>query len=145
MKKTISITVITILSAFGFLSCDKNGCTDVDATNYVVDANSDDGTCTYSGDIAFWCLPEVSTALKDAGHVNLYFELEGEIVDSIVTELFFAASGVCGASGVKTINRVFTGDSKHYYKYRVKGKDYVTLYEDFILLDANSCLGIRLE
>ena len=145
MKKTLTKTGIGLIIALGLFSCDKYGCTDVDATNYVTDANSDDGSCTYAGDIAFWCLPEVSTALKDAGHVTLYFELEGEIQDSITTELFFAAAGECGASGVKTMHREFTGDSKHYYKYRVKGKDYVTLYEDFILLEANECLSIRLE
>ena len=30
-------------------SCKKEGCTDVDATNYNSEAKKDDGTCTFEG------------------------------------------------------------------------------------------------
>ena len=36
-----------ILALISLGSCKKEGCTDLDATNFELDANSDDGSCTY--------------------------------------------------------------------------------------------------
>ncbi len=145
MKKLSQLTAITVIMAFSFFSCSKPGCTDENSTNYSSEANEDDGTCAYRGDITFWCLPAVSTALNDAGHTMLRFELEGEIVDSIPTLLFFSPSGDCNTPGVKTIAMEELPYEYRYYKYRIKGNGFETLYEDFIKLDANQCLGIQLE
>lgn len=145
MKKIIYLAAFAVIPFFGLESCSKPGCTDDKATNYSAEANEDDGTCTYRGDITFWCLPEVSTTLNDAGHTMLRFELEGEIVDSIQTAFFFAPTGDCGSPGVKTIPREGLTYERRYYKYRVRGNGFVTLYEDFIELNANDCLQIQLE
>lgn len=93
--------MITVVAAFGFASCSKPGCMDDKASNFNADANEDDGKCTYRGDITFWCLPAVSNALLTDGHTMLRFELEGKLVDSIATELFFAPGGDCNTPGLK--------------------------------------------
>lgn len=145
MKKLTQILIVTVLSLFGFTSCVKPGCTDEKATNYSAEAKEDDGTCTYRGDITFWCLPAVSEMLYDMGHTRLRFELEGEILDSVDTEFFFAPSGECSAPGVKTIAMNELPYEYRYYKYRVKGSGFATIWEDFIRLDANDCLDIQLK
>lgn len=145
MKKITQIVLVSAISAFSMFSCTKPGCTEENATNYSVDANEDDGTCNYRGDITFWCLPAVSTALYDAGHTMLRFELEGALVDSIETEYFFSPGGECNTPGVKTIAMEELPYEYRYFKYRVKGNGFVTLYEDFIKLDANNCLAIKLD
>ena len=143
--KILSLTLFTLITAVSFISCEKSGCTNQLATNFNSEASTDDGSCTYSGNIVFWCLPAISDSLRNLGHTKLYFELEGEIVDSVITEFFFASAGDCNASGTKTFSREFSGDTRWNYKYRVKGLNYTTIYEDFIVLDANDCLGVRLE
>jgi len=145
MKRFIYLTALSVITAFGFNSCSKPGCTDSRATNYSADVNEDDGTCVYRGDITFWCLPDVSTTLKDAGHTVLRFELEGQIVDSVVTEFFFSPTGDCGTAGAKTIARDDLPYEYRHYKYRVRGLENATLYEGFVTLDANECLSIQLE
>ncbi len=47
MKKAHLIFIGIAVLSFGFTSCKKKGCTDVDANNYNEDAKKDDGTCTY--------------------------------------------------------------------------------------------------
>jgi hypothetical protein len=139
--KPFSICILVIVS---LASCKKSGCTDIDASNFDSEASTDDGTCAYTGNIVFWCLPAVSDSLRNLGHTKLYFELESEIVDSISTEFFFSPAGDCNGSGTKTFSREFSGDSKWNYHYRVKGLNQATIYEDFILLKANECLDVRL-
>lgn len=45
MKNTLII--IGLILSCSILSCKKEGCTDVTATNYNADAKKDDGSCTY--------------------------------------------------------------------------------------------------
>ena len=144
MRKLKNILALAAVSVFTMMSCTKPGCTDERATNYSADAREDDGTCVYRGDITFWCLPAVSESLIDAGHTTLDFELEGEIVDSIQTEVFFSPSGECNTPGVKTIPREELPYHYRHYKYRVRGAGNTILYENFITLDANECLSIQL-
>jgi hypothetical protein len=143
--KRFKLLFLPLLFLFIAASCVKKGCTDDLAENYDAEAEENDQTCTYAGNVVFWCLPAISDSLKNIeGHVMLKFELEGEIIDSITTETFFAAAGECGLTGTKTIKREFTGNSERYYHYRVKGLNNTTIYEDFIEIKAKNCLNIQL-
>jgi hypothetical protein len=145
MRKKINLILIACAGAFAFYSCEKPGCTDENATNYSVDAKDDDNSCTYRSEVTFWCLPSVSDAFIADGHDTLRFELEGVIVDSVPTVSFFSPTGECNTPGVKTIPREIGSYDKRYYKYRVRGHEFVTIREGFIQLLANECLQIELE
>ena len=50
MKKTkliLAAMIFGLIGATTLTSCKKEGCTDPNANNYSVDADKDDGTCTY--------------------------------------------------------------------------------------------------
>lgn len=142
--KTLSITFIALLTVFTISSCKKSGCTNELATNFDSEATADDGTCQYGSNIVFWCLPAVSDSLRNLGHTQLKFDIDNEIVDSIVTEFFFSSVGECNASGTKTISREFFGDTKQHYHYRVRGNNGQVIYEDFIQIKAKDCFDVRL-
>ena len=144
MKNLKNLLALMALSALTMMSCSKPGCTDERSSNYSEEANEDDGSCYYRGDITFWCLPAVSESLIEAGHTKLSFELEGEIADTVKTENFFAPGGECNTPGVKTIPQEEMPHHFRYFKYRVKGNGGVTLWEDFVNLHANECLSIEL-
>jgi hypothetical protein len=144
--KRIYLILLPLLLMFAGASCSKEGCNNIEAENFDAEADQNDGSCSYSGNVNYWCLPYVSDSLFTIeGHVMLRFELEGEIVDSIATQSFFAASGQCGLTGTKTIKRTYTGNTERYYKYRIKGNGFTTIYEDIIEISANECTIIQLN
>jgi len=145
MKKILYKIALVVLGTASITSCVKQGCTDAKAVNFSEEARDDDGSCFYRGDIVFWTLPGTSMMLNDMGHDTLRFELEGNMVDSIQTLLFFSPTGECGTPGAITVTQDSLPNTQRWFKYRVLGEDFVTLYEDFILLDANECLNVRLD
>ena len=54
MKKIIYASLASVLMLTTLNACKKEGCTDSFATNYDEKADSDNGTCTYTGTIQFW-------------------------------------------------------------------------------------------
>ena len=57
MKKTIFCLFAATLIFATISGCEKNiyGCTDPAAYNYAPNANVDNGSCVYYGNIEFWC------------------------------------------------------------------------------------------
>ncbi|MCB9222887.1 MAG: hypothetical protein R2780_13525 [Crocinitomicaceae bacterium] len=144
MKK-ILITLLTISAIAIMPGCAKKGCTKSLADNYNDEATLDDFSCVYTGNVYFWCLPAVSDSLNTLGHSILRFELEGQILDSVATISFASVEGVCNAPGVMTIPRTFTGNNEWKYKWRVKGNNFMTVYEGFITIPGGDCVGIQLD
>jgi hypothetical protein len=143
MKSSIKIVAV-IFVAMSISACYKPGCMDPDADNYNSDANSADNSCSYNGNVVFWAKTGVADSLILLEHDTLRFELDGEMLDSMPTVGLVSANGECATGGTMKINRVFPGSTKHTYKYRVKGEDYVTIYEGFVSIHAGECEPVQL-
>jgi hypothetical protein len=145
----MTMNLFKTLPALGLIfvlqACYKPGCTDPGALNYDEKAKQDDLSCSYTGSVVFWMKPTTSDSLIDLDHEVLRFELEGAMVDSVTTSAFRSATGGCNNSGTKTIARNITGNTERSYKYRVRGLDYETIYEGFVTLKADDCIGVQLK
>jgi len=144
MKSLRTLFAATLLSVV-VSGCYKPGCTDPAALNYDSKAKQDDISCSYTASVTFWTTVAERDNLIALGHNMLRFELEGVMVDSIATTGFASTSGGCNTSGTKTIAREFAGNTERTYKYRVKGDDYVTVYEGFVILKVDDCVSVKLE
>jgi hypothetical protein len=143
--KHVRISLAALSISLFISGCYKAGCTNPEATNYNPEVKTEDQSCTYTGNLVFWCSPTVSDSLLNIeGHDMLRFELEGVLVDSIATANLKSATGDCNGAGTKTIVRNFADNTERYYKYRVKGYGLVTIYEGFVQVEANDCVAIKL-
>jgi hypothetical protein len=144
MKSIQTIFAAAILS-FVITGCYKPGCTDPAALNYDSKAKQDDISCEYTASVTFWATLAERDDLITLGHDTLRFELEGKIIDSMATAGFASTSGGCNTSGTKTIARQFSGNQERTYKYRVRGEDFVTVYEGFVTLKVDDCVPVKLD
>lgn len=93
-----------ILGAFivglSFTSCKKEGCTDNVATNYSEEAKKDDGSCNYTSRVALWWSEATADNLWYEGADVITFEIDGQVVGSMSTNLYNVTVPECGDSGV---------------------------------------------
>ncbi len=69
MKKVLSVLAVSIL--FFATGCKKEGCTNQDATNYSSEADDDDGSCSFEGEVVFWYGESVANGLVAIGSTTL--------------------------------------------------------------------------
>lgn len=136
---------LALLLSLTFVSCYKQGCTDPKALNYNSEVKQSDFSCEYQASAAFWMTIEKRDALILAGHEMMYFEIEGEILDSMATSSFGTASGDCNAAGSKTFTKNFLGHTEKSFIYRVRGLDQAVLQKGFITFDTDDCNTIEVE
>jgi hypothetical protein len=68
MKK-YSLLILGALGIFLFTGCREEGCTDIEAINFNMDAKKDDGSCSYNGDIILHVHSNADGAQIDFGKV----------------------------------------------------------------------------
>lgn len=75
---------VFVLVVFGLLvSCKKEGCTDIKATNYDEEAVNDDNSCVYSADVSFWFNSTVSFFLDEYGVTELSVYVNDSLVGTM--------------------------------------------------------------
>jgi hypothetical protein len=137
---------------FGFIalialnSCKKEeGCTDKNATNYSVDAEEDDGNCTYKGNVVFWYDQATSAGLQFDLSTSLTFYVDGVIVGSTATSQYWTGGPSCGANASITVEKDLGLVTSKSYPYQVKDDWGDVIWEGNVTIDANSCFQLQLS
>lgn len=120
MKINIVSFVIVALVCFG---CKKEqGCTDISADNYVVTAEEDDGSCTYSAEAYFYFSYTAKRNFENNGITDLKIYIDDEFVGFQAVDV---SLGNFGCDNSSTISKVFTltdGNSETHHA-EVKNND----------------------
>ena len=85
------------------VSCNKKGCTDSAATNYVEEATKDDGSCTYEGTVTFWYDQQTSISLEQSGVTELNFYVGSVLAKTHPVDTYWTIAPNCNDSN--TISR----------------------------------------
>jgi hypothetical protein len=143
IKLMLFVGVVFITTTF--VSCKKEGCTDIYGSNYDSDAKKDDGSCQYEGTVQFWYNQSTSENLLDDGSASLTFSVDGNVIGSYATNVFFSSNPSCGqASVVRTIKDLGSSKTKS-STYRVVDDFGDEIWTGNVTFDAaDECLSIEL-
>jgi hypothetical protein len=145
MKK-ISLILIVGLSLISLQSCrPEEGCTNKDATNYSPDAEKDDGSCKYKGEIVFWYDATTSANLIDYDSMSLKFYVDGNLVGSTASSVYWNSAPNCGQNSSITVSKDLGSDKSKSANYQVKDEYDEVLWQGSVTFEANTCSKYRLE
>lgn len=129
MKKFILPLVLFIALIGG---CKKEeekifGCTDPSSSNYNPVANTDNGTCEYTGDVTFWYNSNGTNATVTIGSRVGY-----------ITQYYPSYNPTCGSSGCAN----FTLDVGSYYYY---AESSFSTWSGTVYVSKNGCARVLLN
>ena len=145
--KTFKLFAIVLLavSALSLESCKVEGCTDADSVNYDASADEDDGTCEYEGNFVFWYNQTTAGNLIENDAQSLTIYVDGKVIGSYATNVYFASAPSCSESSVVTDKKDLGSDKKKSFSYKVIDDDNYTWWDGTIQYEANSCITLELD
>jgi hypothetical protein len=146
MKKFNSFYLLILLVAIvSFSSCKKEeGCTDPTATSYNSEAEVDNGSCQYEGEVVFWYGSSTSQGLIDFDSNSLTFYVDGVVVGSTSSSVFWTAAPNCGDNASITVTENLGNVKSRSLIYSVEDQDGYELWSDIVNFEANTCEAIEL-
>ena len=150
MKKvTLILICLTMIGGLSFTkSCKKDtkikGCMDKDSYTYSAAAQEDNGSCLYEGEVVIWYDQAASTGLIGVGATALTYYLNGEVVGSSASSVYWTVSPDCGANGSITATEDLGKVKTHAYTLSVKDQTGIEQWNSLINIDANTCLQFQL-
>jgi hypothetical protein len=149
MKNVVKLIIcITLVGGIAILnSCKKStikGCMDPDSRNYNSKADEDDGSCAYDGSIVFWYNQATSDSLVANGSVSLTYYVDGVVVGSSATSVYWTGAPNCGQSGSVTINKDLGSNKSRTASYSVKDESGLEYWSGTLTFTANTCQATEL-
>jgi len=141
--KFFTLGLLIVGSTF-LTSCKKEGCTDLNSKNYNADAKKDDGTCQYEGRALLWYNQSASTGLQNDGAITLTYYVDGQIVGSSATSVYWTASPECGQNASITVTKDLGGVKNKSYTYSVKDQTGFEYWTGVLNFTASSCEAVQL-
>jgi hypothetical protein len=145
MKYRTQLILLLFVTAVCLPGCKKNeGCTDIDAANYDDGAESDNGTCRYSGQLVFWFGEETSSDMVDNGVNTLTYYVDGDVVGSDASSVFWTGAPDCGQGGSISVKMDLGDDKSRTYSYYVEGQSGFEHWSGLVTFEAQHCQTIEL-
>lgn len=146
MKISNSVFFVALLAMIVTLtSCKKEeGCTDPNSTSFNPDAEEDNGSCTYEGEAVFWYGANTSQELIDYNSNSLTFYVDGVVVGSTSSSVFWTSAPNCGDNASITVTENLGNVKSRSLIYSVEDQDGYELWSDIVNFEANTCQAIEL-
>ena len=144
MKNKILLTVLFLATIFTFNSCKKEGCTDPEADNFCTECKKADHSCKFSGSIVFWFNQTAATGLVNDGATVLYYYVNGNLVGSTASNLYWGSAPNCGDSGPITVKKDLGTSKSLTESYVVKDQTGFIYWNGTVNYVAGKCYSIEL-
>lgn len=148
MKTKNVLLIAIVLLGMTVSNCKKEkvkGCMDKDSKNYNSAAEESDGSCKYEGQVVFWYNQATSTFLVGDGATALTYYVNGAVVGSSATSVYYPSAPNCGQSASITVTKDLGSDKTKSYSYSVKDQTGFEYYSGNVTISANTCLKLELN
>lgn len=142
--KILSLSLALVGTSI-FTSCQKEGCIDPDAVNYSSSAKKNDGSCKYEGSVVFWYGPATSSFLQNDNAITLTYYVDGQVVGSSATSVFWNSIPECGQNSSVTVTKDLGGSKSNAYTYSIKDQTGFEYWSGVLNFSANTCQKIELN
>jgi hypothetical protein len=136
--------LLVVASILGIQGCAVDGCTDPNAVNFDSAADTNDGSCTYEGEVVFWYGEATSIELIDYLSSSLNFYVDGQIVGSTATTQFWNGAPDCGSNASITVTENLGGVTSRALTYEVIDDWGDVIWEGVVNFEANTCTTFEL-
>jgi hypothetical protein len=146
MKRlNLLLTATLMVAMIALVGCAKEeGCTDPDATNFSSEAEDDDGSCSFTGNIVFFYDQTASEGLVMDGAQNLTFYVDNAVVGSTATSVYWNGSPDCGDNASITVTKNLGNVKTQSFSYRVEDQTGFEYWSGTINFNANTCTSLEL-
>jgi hypothetical protein len=143
MKNAILLT--TSIIGLMLISCKKEGCIDIDATNYDANAKKDNGTCTFEGSNVFWYDEDVADFLVSDDAVSLYYYVNDQLIGSSAAGVYWTSAPDCGQDASITVTKSLGNLKTQSFTYEVIDQTGWTYWSGTLNFNANTCITVELD
>ena len=139
------IMALCLSSFFIFSSCEKEGCTDENATNYSSDADIDDESCVYEGDVVFWYNSTTQTIMNLNNVTSLKYIVDGTDIGSFVTTLVWTEAPECDVEGSIGRTIPFSTNETHSVTYSIEDQNGIVRFSGNVNVSPGGCAAVKLD